>query len=191
MDETPISIIAILVSTIIMFIAPLILIADRSDDISQLLAQTATAEFVNEVVTSGKITTDNYQRFVTSLQSSGNTYEIDMEVKILDETTSKVVTQADPTTIGNNSYYSLFTSQIEDKLGISSRITRNNRTGQLILKQGDGIFVTVKNNNKTFVSLFFKFRRLQCKNARHNSRFCGCGARLCFALFIGLLSCPS
>ena len=149
MDETPISIIAILVSTIIMFIAPLILIADRSDDISQLLAQTATAEFVNEVVTSGKITTDNYQRFVTSLQSSGNTYEIDMEVKILDETTSKVVTQADPTTIGNNSYYSLFTSQIEDKLGISSRITRNNRTWQLILKQGDGIFVTVKNNNKT------------------------------------------
>ena len=102
MDETPISIIAILVSTIIMFIAPLILIADRSDDISQLLAQTATAEFVNEVVTSGKITTDNYQSFVTSLQSSGNTYEIDMEVKILDETTSKVVTQADPTTIGNN-----------------------------------------------------------------------------------------
>ena len=75
-----ISIIAIIISSIIMFISPLVLIADRSDDISQLLAQTATTEFVNEVITSGQITTDNYQRFVSSLYSSGNTYEIDMEV---------------------------------------------------------------------------------------------------------------
>ena len=152
-----ISIIAIIVSSIIMFFSPLILIADRSDDISQLLAQTATSEFVNEVVTSGKITTENYQRFVSSLQSSGNTYEIDMEVKILDDTTSKLVTQANPSKIGNNSYYSLFTSQIEDKIGISSQNTTNNRTGKIILKQGDGISVTVKNNSKTLSQVLKSF----------------------------------
>ena len=157
MDETMISVIAIIISSIIMFMAPLVLISDRADDISQLLAQTATAEFVNEVVTSGKITSDNYQRFVSSLQSSGNTYEINMEVKILDETTSKIVTQSDPTKIGNNSYYSLFTSQIEDKIGISSQNTTNNRTGKLILKQGDGISVTVKNNSRTLSQVLKSF----------------------------------
>lgn len=149
MDETVISIIAIISSAIIMFLSPMILIADRSDDISQLLAQTATAEFVNDVVKSGEITTDNYQRFVSSLQSSGNTYDIDIEVKILDETTSKLATQRNSTTIGNNTYYSIFTSQIEEKIGISSQVKQNNRTGQLILKQGDLIFVTVKNNSQT------------------------------------------
>ena len=149
MDETVISIIAIISASIIMFFAPTILIADRSDDISQLLAQTATAEFVNEVVKSGKITVDNYQRFISSLQSSGNTYEVDIEVKILDETTSKIVTQSNPKLIGNNTYYSIFTSQIEDKLGVSSQIKDNNRYGQLILKQGDLIFATVKNNSQT------------------------------------------
>lgn len=157
MDETMISIIAIIISSVIMFMAPLVLIADRADDISQLLVQTATAEFVNEVLTSGKITSENYQRFVSSLHSSGNTYEINMEVKILDETTSKIVTQAHPDQIGNNSYYSLFTSQIEDKIGISSQITTNNRTGQLILKQGDLIFVTVKNNSKTLSQVLKSF----------------------------------
>lgn len=149
MDETVISIIAIITGAIIMFLTPLILIADRSDDISQLLVQTATSEFVNEVVKSGKITTDNYQNFVVSLQTSGNTYDIDMEVKILDETSAKIVTQSDSKKMGNNTYYSIFTSQIEDKLGLSSQNKINNNSGQLILKQGDLFFVTVKNNSKT------------------------------------------
>ena len=157
MDDTVISIIAIISACIIMFIAPLILIADRSDDISQLLVQTATSEFVNEVIKTGKITVENYQRFISSLQSSGNTYNVDMEVKILDETTSKVITQANPTEIGNNTYYSIYTSQVEDKIGISSQITENNRTGQLILKQGDLIFVTVKNNSQTLSQVLKSF----------------------------------
>lgn len=149
MDNTVMSIIAIISAAIIMFISPLVLIADRSDDVSQLLVQTATSEFVNEVVKSGKITVDNYQRFISSLQSSGNIYDIDMEVKILDETTSKIVTLADSAQIGTNTYYSIYTSQIEDKLGLSSQITTNNITGQVILKQGDLIFVTVKNSSQT------------------------------------------
>lgn len=153
-----ISIIAIIISSIIMFISPLVLIADRSDDISQLLAQTATTEFVNEVITSGQITTDNYQRFVSSLYSSGNTYEIDMEVKILDETTAQQVTKANSQMIGNNSYYSLFTSQIEEKIGASLEANQNNNiTGKLNLKQGDGIFVTVKNNSKTLSQVLKNF----------------------------------
>lgn len=149
MDDTTISIIAILISAIVMFITPLVVIADRHDDIAQLSAQSVTAEFVNEVIRSGKITEDTYQKFVTGLHSSGNTYDINMEVKILDETTSKLVTDDNPEKIGNNSYYSLFTSQVEEKIGISSQNKINNKSGKLILKQGDIISVTVKNNSKT------------------------------------------
>lgn len=149
MEDTTLSVIGIMIASIIMFIVPLLLIADRSDDISQLVVQTAASEFVDEVIKSGKITKDNYQRFVSSLQSSGNTYDIDIEVKILDESTSKMVTDSNPQSIGNNTYYSIFTSQIEDKIRISSTNVNNNLTGKLILKQGDEIYVTVKNNSPT------------------------------------------
>lgn len=149
MEDTTLSVIGIIIASIIMFIIPLVLIADRSDDISQLVVQTATAEFVDEVIKSGKITNDSYQKFVFDLHSSGNTYDINIEVKILDETTSKMVTDSNPQSIGNNTYYSIFTSQIEDKIRISSANVNNNLKGKLILKQGDEIYVTVKNSNPT------------------------------------------
>ena len=137
MEETTVSIIGIVIAAILMGLVPLILLADRSDDISQLVIQTVTAEFVDEVIKSGRITEDTYQKFVNSLASTGNTYEIDMEVKILDENTSKIITDTNPSKTGNNTYYSIFTSQIEDKIGISAENTTNNREGKIILKQGD------------------------------------------------------
>ena len=150
MENSSMDIIGIFVSAILMFIVPLFLIADRSDDVSQLVAQTSTNEFVNEVIKSGTITSDNYQRFTSTLFSTGNTFDIDLEVKILDKTTSKVVTDKDSREIGNNSYYSLYTSQVEDKIGKSSETSSsNNRYGKLILKQGDQVSVTVRNSSKT------------------------------------------
>jgi len=141
MEETTVSIIGIIIAAILMFIVPLILIADRSDDISQLVTQNVTAEFVDEVIKTGKITADSYQDFILSLNTTGNTYEIDMELKILDENTSKRVTDNNSKDIGNNTYYSLFTSQIEEII-LGSR-------GEISLKHGDAISVTVKNNSQT------------------------------------------
>ena len=149
MEDSTMDIIGILLASILMFIVPLFLIADRSDDISQLVAQTATAEFINEAIREGQITADNYQRFVSTLYSSGNTFDIDLEVKILDETTSKNVTDNDKEKIGNNAYYSLYTSQVEEKIGLSIVNRENNRVGKLILKQGDQISVTVRNSSRT------------------------------------------
>ena len=81
--------------------------------------------------------------------SAGNTYDIDIEVKILDETPSKMITDNDPQKIGNNTYYSLYTSQVEEKIRNSAKSSNNNRVGKIILKQGDQITVTVRNNSKT------------------------------------------
>lgn len=149
MEETTVSMIGIVIAAVIMLIIPLVLIADRNDDISQLVVQTATTEFVDEVIKTGKIDANTYQRFVSNLHASGNTYEIDMEVKFLDENTAKVVTDGDYTKIGNNTYYSIYTSQIEDKIRESASDTANNIVGKIILKQGDEISVTVRNNSST------------------------------------------
>lgn len=158
MEDTTVSVIGILIASIIMFIVPLILIADRSDDISQLIAQTATSEFVDEVIKSGKITAKRYQEFVNALASSGNTFEIDMEVKILDENTSKIVTDADVSKIGTNSYYSIYTSQIEEKIAISGTEDKKDDVfGVLALKQGDKISVTVRNESATLSQLLKSF----------------------------------
>lgn len=149
MEETPVSIIGIFIAAILMFIIPLILIADRSDDIAQLIVKTTTEEFVNEIIKTGKITNDQYIKFYDQLSSSGNIYDIDMEIKILDENTAKIVTDANSREIGSNTYYSIYTSQIEDIIGVSGLNTENNRDGKIILKQGDVISVTVKNSSKT------------------------------------------
>lgn len=149
MEDTTISIIGIFIAFILMFVVPLILLADRADDIAQLSIKVTTEEFINEVITTGKITNDQYIKFVNSLASSGNVYDIDMELKILDENTSKIVTDKDYQQIGSNTYYSIYTSQIEDIIGVSSLNVENNHDGKIILKQGDIILVTVKNNSKT------------------------------------------
>lgn len=148
MEETTVTIIGLLIASIIMFVVPIIMIADRSDDISQLVVQTVTTEFVDDVIKTGQITDNRYQQFINSLQSSGNTYEIDMEVKFLDTNTSKKVTDENKNEIGNNTYYSIYTSQIEEKIGLSAQ---NDTTGgKIILKQGDVISITVKNSSATF-----------------------------------------
>lgn len=149
MEDTAMDVVGILIGSILMFIVPLFLLADRADDVSQLVAQTATSEFVNEVIKSGQIASDTYQKFTSTLFSAGNTYDIDIEVKILDETPSKMITDNEPQKIGNNTYYSLYTSQVEEKIRNSAKSSNNNRVGKIILKQGDQITVTVRNNSRT------------------------------------------
>lgn len=149
MEDSTVSIVGIIIATILLFIVPLILIADRGDDISQLTVQTLTAQFVDNIIKQGKITNEEYQRFLSSLQSSGNTYEVSIELKILDENTAQrdnVATRQ----VGQNSYYSLYTTQIEERLQATDATdTSLNKTEQIILKEGDIISVTAKNSSKT------------------------------------------
>jgi len=146
MEETSVTMIGIIIAAIIMLLVPLIMLSDTNDDIAQLLVQTETAEFVDEVIKTGKITNDKYYKFVERLQSSGNIYDIDIELKILDENTYKnyIVNGGNGTNVGSNTYYSIYTSQIEEMLN-----SENNFGNKIILKQGDAILITVSNNSKT------------------------------------------
>ena len=141
LGDTFITIFGIVLAAILMFAFPLMSMSDRTDDIVTMTAQTATTEYVDDVRTRGKITMDNYSAFEQRLASTGNAYDIEMEVKVLDENPGKKTTQANYTKIGENVYYSMYTSQILDAM--------NANGGVLTLKEGDMFSTSVKNTNTT------------------------------------------
>ena len=142
MGDTLITVIAIALAAVLMFEFPLMTMTDRTDDVSQLSVETATTEFVDNVRTTGKLTLDNYSKFVENISSTGNSYDVEMEIQVLDENPGKKTTQAEATKIGENVYYSMYTSQILDELD-------NSRTGTKTLKEGDIFSTSVKNTNTT------------------------------------------
>ncbi len=140
MSDTLITVIAILLAAVLMFIFPLLSVSERSDDISQLSVQTATMEFVNNARTVGKITMDSYTELVSTINATGNSFDIEMEVKVLDENIGKKSAWTQGTVIGENIYYSVYTSQIVEVL---------KEKGTYTMKEGDMFSASVKNTNKT------------------------------------------
>lgn len=150
MGDSLTTIIAIFLAAILMFVFPLMAISERTDDVSQLVVETATTDFVDNVRTTGKLTLDDYDKFVQKLASTGNSYSVDMQAQIMDQNPGVKTTQAETTKIGEDVYYNLYTSQIEDKLN-------NNASKTLTLKNGDIFSVTVKNTNTTIAQTLRNF----------------------------------
>ncbi len=143
MGDTLITVIAIGLAAVLMFVFPLMTMSDRTDDIAQLAVETATTEFVDKIRSTGKITKGNYDKFLETITSTGNTYNIEMELKVKDENLGKKTTQADSDKIGEGAYYSIYTSQIENELA------KSNNNGTYYCKEGDIVSVRVKNTNQT------------------------------------------
>lgn len=141
MDDILISIFAIVLSVILMFIFPLMTMSDRTDEVSQLTVDIATVEFVDEVRTTGIITQSEYDKFISNLSTTGNTYNIELEVKIKDENPARMMTIGNSEDIGENLYYSIYTSQIMAML--------DGNNGEYKIKEGDIFSASVKNTNQT------------------------------------------
>ena len=144
MGDTLITVIAIALAAVLKFVFPLMTMSDRTDDISQLTVETATTEFVDDVRTTGKLSMDKYSQFVQNISSTGNSYEVEMQLQVLDENPGKKTTQAESTKIGENVYYTMYTSQILETINPSSGVTKT-----LALKEGDMFSVSVRNTNTT------------------------------------------
>ena len=148
MSDTLITVIAIALAAVLMFVFPLMTMSERTDDVSQLAVETATTDFVDEVRTTGKITPDKYSKFIENIGSTGNTYNVEMQVQVLDENPGKKTTQTTQDKIGENVYYSVYTSQIEDILNSNKNYN---------LKEGDLFSVSVKNTNQTLAQQLKNF----------------------------------
>lgn len=143
MGDSATTIIAIFLAAILMFIFPLMSVAERGDDMSQLAVQTAVTDFVDTSRSIGKITIENYEKLISTITATGNAYDVEMEVKVLDENIGKKSAWTQGTVIGENVYYSVYTSQITDV------IQAKDGAGVYAMKEGDYFSVSVKNTNKT------------------------------------------
>lgn len=149
MSESLTTVIAIMLVAVLLIVMPVMTMADRTDDISKTDVETMTSNFVNEIRTIGKLTSENYDKFVEELTSTGNTYNIEMEFKILDENPGKKSTQSAKDKIGENVYYSVFTTQITNALENNNKVYN--------LKEGDIVSVSVKNTNLTLAQQLKNF----------------------------------
>jgi len=148
MGDTLTTVIAIGLAAILMFVFPLMAVSERSDDIAELTVQTATNEFVDDVRTTGKLTYEDYENYLSTISSTGNSFDVEIQIQSLDSNPSIKVAAAETTKIGENVYYNVYTSQIEEQLTKYKKIS---------LKEGDIITVTVKNTNTTISQLLRNF----------------------------------
>ncbi len=138
--DTLITIAVIILAAGLMILFPVMTMADRTDDVTQLVIESAVTEFANDVRTTGKLTLDKYDKLVETLASTGNSYEVEMERQVQDENVAKKLAQAQTDKHGENVSYSVFTEQILDEL---------DKEGQIDFNEGDRFVVSVKSTNQT------------------------------------------
>ena len=150
MGDSFVTIIAIFLAAMLMFVFPLMSVSEKSDNISQLTVQTATTDFVDKVRTTGELTLDDYDKYIQTITSTGNAFDVELMVQIMDENIGVKTTQAETTKIGENIYYNLYTSQLESVL-------KDNKKHKITLKEGDRVSVTVRNTNTTIAQTLRNF----------------------------------
>ncbi len=148
MKDIPITIGAIVLTVIVIIVIPVITMADRFDTTTQTEVDAILSDFVEEVRTTGKLTQEKYSQLTTNLDSLGYTFDVEMEIKALDENQRKKASQTAKDKIGENSYYSYYTSQIEEQL-------ENN--GSITLIPGSIVSAKVINTNPTMAQQMKNF----------------------------------
>lgn len=151
MSDTLMAIIGIFIAVILMFILPLSIMANKNDEIAQTVVQVAVSDFVETVTNQGRITEFDYNKLVQKISATGNAYDIQIEVQIIDDNSRRATSTADSSQTGEYKYYSVYTNTIMDKI-------RND--GFYELKKDDYVIVNVKNINITlgtqFKNMFYK-----------------------------------
>ena len=151
MDNTLMTIIGLFLVATLMFVVPLMSVSERNDDIAQGVVQTTTSEFVNKISVAGSIRASDYEAYLQKLAATGNTYDVEIEVQVLDENPGKKGTGATAQDlIGENVRYSVFTTEI-----LNDMYSNDNKT--YALKKGDNVIVTAKNTNKTLAQTLRTF----------------------------------
>lgn len=148
MSDTLITVVAIVLAATLIFVVPLMTMADRFDATSKAEVEAIVSDFVDEIRTTRKITQTKYDKFIQNLSATGYTFGTDIEVKVLDENPGKKSLQTKRDKIGENVYYSEYTSQIEEELKTKS---------EKVLKKGDKVLITVRNTDLTLAQQMKEF----------------------------------
>lgn len=141
MNDTLVTIIAIFIAAILMFVFPLMTIADRNDDIAKQAVQQRTVEFVDKERNIGAITQADLTEYKSKISALGHTFDVNLEVKKIDDNVGKKATWTTSTVVGENVYYSVYTDTIEQQVYGPS--------GKYTLKEGDILSVNAVNTDVT------------------------------------------
>ena len=137
MGDSLITIVAIFLAAILMFVFPLAAISEMNDQETLTLVQSYTTEFVNQIRSKGKITKDDYEAYIQQLYSTGNSYAVEFEIQRADSNPGK---KTENQYVGDTTYYGEYTKQVEDRL---------NYNGTYHLNEGDHVSVSIRNTNTT------------------------------------------
>ena len=77
--------------------------------------QKALEKFISKLDKDIKIL-EEYSKLISTIYATGNSYDVELEVKVLDENVGKKSAWTEGTVIGENVYYSVYTSQIVEVL---------------------------------------------------------------------------
>jgi len=143
MSDTLITVVAIVLAATLIFVVPLMTMADRFDATSKAEVEAIVSDFVDEIRTTRKITQTKYDKFIQNLSATGYTFGTD-----IDENPGKKSLQTKSDKIGENVYYSEYTSQIEEELKTQ---------GEKVLKKGDKVLITVRNTDLTLAQQMKEF----------------------------------
>ena len=154
MGDSAITIVAIFLAAILMFIFPLMTMADKTDDATALTVKSATTEFTNKIRTRGYISQEDYDTFVLAVAATGNSYDTDITVYKLDANPAKKQ-QGEEVRIGDNIYYTMYTTQVLEAIGAGS--SEDNTRNLLALSEGDIVTVKVQNTNTTIAGQLRNF----------------------------------
>ncbi len=133
------TIVVIFFAAIVMFIAPLMTMADKTDDAVNLTVQTATTEFKNKAITAGKLTQKDYDNFILTLAATGNAYNVEITINVYDGNNKKKSSEGTQV-IGDGTRITMYTSQVMDQLA---------KNGEINMPLDSEFIVVVKNANQT------------------------------------------
>ena len=143
------AVVAIIVAVVIMGVFPLWAMANETDKTANVAVQTATTDFTNNVRTTGTLKLQDYENFMSTITATGNSYDAEIEIQVLDDNPKKKVNNGG-TVIGDNVYYTEYTTQVIEEISNESRPYKT-------LKEGDMISVKVKNTNTTIAQQLRNF----------------------------------
>ena len=136
-------IIVIFTAVGIMFIFPIMTIADRTDDMAQQTIQAALEKLVDQSCMSGEITPVAYSEAEATIASTGILGDLEGEIQVLDDNPSKKTVQVQRDKVGENWYYTIYDAQLqEDMFGKDGKQENAKK-----LKPGDRVTFKFKNTS--------------------------------------------
>lgn len=147
MGDSATNVVAIMLAAFLIFLFPLMDMSNKVDRDAKLSIQTYTTEFIDKITTTGILNQEDYENFIATLATTGNTYDVNINIQVLDVMPIEEK-QNNNARIGENVYYNLYNTQILESLYENQKIQ---------LKHGDIVTIDVENLNLTIYQQIRKF----------------------------------